>query len=60
VLGTTDNTTITATQVIVQPPSTSGSNPGGQTIGYSQGTQGVNGPHHIFVNQDFQVIGADD
>jgi hypothetical protein len=21
---------------------------------------GVNWPHHIFVNQDFQVIGADD
>ena len=118
VLGTTDNTTITATQVIVQPPSTSGSNPGGQVIGYSKGTQGssekvgqipsdytegsgtivsgttadkateaalaaypggvvdrvvaigngdyevhyigVNWPHHIFVNQDFQVIGAND
>jgi hypothetical protein len=118
VLGTTDSTTITATQVIVQPPATSGSNPGGQTIGYSKGTQGstekvgtipsdytqgsgtlasgttadkateaalaaypggvvdrvvelgngdyevhnigVNWPHHIFVNQDFQVIGADD
>ena len=118
VLGTTDNTTITAAQVIVQPPATSGSNPGGKTIGYTQGTQGstekvgtipadytqgsgtlasgttaakateaalaaypggivdrvvelgngdyevhnigVNWPHHIFVNQDFQVIGADD
>ncbi len=118
VLGTTDNTTITATEVIVQPPSTSGSNPGGQVIGYSKGTQGssgkvgqipadytqgsgtivsgttadkateaalaaypggivdrvvalgngqyevhyigVNWPHHIFVNQDFQIIGADD
>jgi preprotein translocase subunit YajC len=118
VLGTTDNTTITATEVIVQPPSTSGSNPGGQVIGYSKGTQGssekvgqipadytqgsgtlvsgttadkateaalaaypggvvdrvvalgngqyevhyigVNWPHHVFVNQDFQVIGADD
>jgi hypothetical protein len=118
VLGTTDNTTITATQVIVQPPSTSASNPGGQVIGYSNGKQGsseqagqipadytqgsgtivsgttadkateaalaaypggivdrvvalgngqyevhyigVNWPHHIFVNQDFQVIGADD
>jgi membrane-bound inhibitor of C-type lysozyme len=118
VLGTTDNTTITATQVIVQPPATSASNPGGQVIpyskgqrgstqqvgqipaGYSQGTGtivsgtaaakateaalaaypggivdrvvaigggdyevhyiGVNWPHHIFVNQDFQVIGAND
>ena len=118
VLGTTDNTTITAAQVIVQPPSTSASNPGGQVIGYSNGKQGsseqagqipadytqgsgtivsgttadkateaalaaypggivdrvvalgngqyevhyigVNWPHHIFVNQDFQVIGADD
>jgi membrane-bound inhibitor of C-type lysozyme len=118
VLGTTDNTTITATQVIVQPPATSGSNPGGQVIGFSKGesgstqqvgqipsdyTQGsgtivsgttatkateaalaaypggivdrvvaigngdyevhyigVNWPHHIFVNQDFQVIGAND
>ena len=118
VLGTTDNTTITAAQVIVSPPATSGSNPGGKTIGYAKGTQGstekvgtipsdytqgsgtlasgttadkateaalaaypggvvdrvvelsngdyevhtigVNWPHHIFVNQDFQVIGADD
>ncbi len=118
VLGTTDKTTITAAQVIVQPPSTSGSNPGGQVIGFTQGQQGstekagqipadytqgsgtivsgttadkateaalaaypggvvdrvvalgngqyevhyigVNWPHHIFVNQDFQVIGADD
>jgi len=118
VLGTTDNTTITAAQVIVQPPKTSGSNPGGQTIGYAKGKEGstekvgqipadytqgsgtlasgttadkaieaalaaypggvidrvvelgngqyevhnigVNWPHHIFVNQDFQVIGADD
>jgi hypothetical protein len=118
VLGTTDNTTITATQVIVQPPSSSASNPGGQVIGFSQGTQrstqqvgqipadykqgsgtivsgttannateaalaaypggvvdrvvaigngdyevhyiGVNWPHHIFVNQNFQVIGAND
>ena len=118
VLGTTDSTTITATQVVVQPPSTSASNPGGQVIGYSQGEKGssdqvgqipadytqgsgtlvsgttadkateaalaaypggvvdrvvalgdgdyevhyigVNWPHHIFVNQDFQVIGADD
>jgi hypothetical protein len=118
VLGTTDSTTITAAQVIVQPPDTSGSNPGGKTIGFTKGTQGstekagtipadytqgsgtlasgttadkaaeaalaaypggvidrvvelsngqyevhnigVNWPHHIFVNQDFQVIGADD
>ncbi len=118
VLGTTDSTTITATQVIVQPPSTSASNPGGQVIGYSKGEKGsseqvgqipadykqgsgtlvsgtaadkateaalaaypggivdrvvalgngqyevhyigVNWPHHIFVNQNFQVIGADD
>jgi len=118
VLGTTDNTTITATEVIVQPPSGSASNPGGQVISFSKGTQGssqqvgqipsdytqgsgtivsgttadkaieaalaaypgglvdrvvaigngdyevhyigVNWPHHIFVNQDFQVIGAND
>jgi len=118
VLGTTDSTTITAAQVIVQPPATSAPNPGGQVIGYSQGEKGsseqvgqipadytqgsgtlvsgtaankateaalaaypggivdrvvalgngdyevhyigVNWPHHIFVNQDFQVIGADD
>jgi hypothetical protein len=116
VLGTTDSTTITATQVIVQPPSSGGTNPGGQVIPYSQGAKGstqqvgqipsdysqgsgtivsgttadqateaalaaypggivdrvvalgngdyevhyigVNWPHHIFVNQDFQVIGA--
>jgi len=118
VLGTTDSTTITATEVIVQPPSTSASNPGGQVIGFSQGEKGsseqvgqipadykqgsgtlvsgtaatkateaalaaypggvvdrvvalgngdyevhyigVNWPHHIFVNQDFEVIGAND
>ncbi len=116
VLGTTDSTTITATQVIVQPPSSSGTSPGGQVIPYTKGKQGssqqigqipadysqgsgtivsgatadkateaalaaypggivdrvvalgngdyevhyigVNWPHHIFVNQDFQVIGA--
>ena len=40
VLGTTDNTTITATQVVVQPPSTSASNPGGQVIPYSKGENG--------------------
>ena len=118
VLGTADSTTITATQVIVQPPSSSASNPGGQVVPYAKGEQGsseqvgqipadykqgsgtivsgtvagqateaalaaypggivdrvvelsngqyevhyigVNWPHHIFVNQDFQVIGADD
>ena len=118
VLGTTDSSTITASQVIVNPPSSSASSPGGKTIGYSKGTQGstekvgtipsdysqgsgtlasgttadkateaalavypggtidrvvelsngdyevhnigVNWPHHIFVNQNFQVIGADD
>jgi membrane-bound inhibitor of C-type lysozyme len=118
VLGTTDSTTITATQVIVAPPSTSASNPGGHVVAFSQGAKGsseqvgqipadytqgsgtlvsgtaadkateaalaaypggivdrvvalgngdyevhcigVNWPHHIFVNQDFQVIGADD
>jgi membrane-bound inhibitor of C-type lysozyme len=118
VLGTTDSTTITATEVIVNPPSSSGTNPGGQVIPYSKGEQGssqqvgqipsdysqgsgtivsgttadkateaalaaypggvvdrvvaigngdyevhyigVNWPHHIFVNQDFQVIGAND
>jgi hypothetical protein len=118
VLGTTDSSTITAAQVIVDPPSGSPSSPGGQVIGYSEGTQGssekvgtipsdysqgsgtlasgttadkateaalavypggvvdrvvelsngdyevhnigVNWPHHIFVNADFQVIGADD
>jgi hypothetical protein len=118
VLGTTDSSTITASEVIVDPPSSSASSPGGQVIGYSKGTQGssekvgtiptdytqgsgtlasgttadkaaeaalavypggvvdrvvelsngdyevhnigVNWPHHIFVNADFQVIGADD
>jgi hypothetical protein len=117
VLGTTDSTTITATQVILQPPSSGASSPGGQVIAFSRGTKGsseqvgqipadytqgsgtlasgstadkateaalaaypggvvdrvvelgngdyevhyigVNWPHHIFVNQDFQVIGAD-
>jgi membrane-bound inhibitor of C-type lysozyme len=118
VLGTDDNTTITASQVIVDPPATSGSNPGGQVIPYSKGESGstqqfgqipsdytpgsgtivsgttaatatqaalaaypggivdrvvaigdgdyevhyigANWPHHIFENQDFQVIGAND
>jgi membrane-bound inhibitor of C-type lysozyme len=117
VLGTTDSTTITAVQVIVQPPSSGATSPGGQVIAYTKGEQGsaqkvgqipsnysqgagtvvsgteadkateaalaaypggivdrvvaigngdyevhyigVNWPHHIFVNQDFQVIGAD-
>jgi hypothetical protein len=116
VLGTTDSTTITATVVIVQPPSSGEASPGGQVIAYTKGAQGssqqvgqipsnytqgsgtivsgttadkateaalsaypggivdrvvaigngeyevhyigVNWPHHIFVNQDFQVIGA--
>jgi hypothetical protein len=118
VLGTTDSATITAAQVIVQPPSTGATSPGGQTIPYQQGQQGstqqvgtipagytqgsgtlasgttadkateaalaaypggvidrvvelsngdyevhnigVNWPHHVFVNADFQVIGAND
>jgi hypothetical protein len=116
VLGTTDSTAITATEVIVAPSASSASNPGGQVIAYSKGTKGaseqygtipadytqgsgtlasgttadkateaalaaypggvvdrvvelgngdyevhyigVNWPHHIFVNQSFQVIGA--
>jgi hypothetical protein len=116
VLGTTDSTTITATQITVQPPSSGGTSPGGQVISFAKGKQGstqqvgqipadytqgsgtlatdttadkateaalaaypggvvdrvvelsngdyevhyigVNWPHHIFVNQDFQVIGA--
>jgi hypothetical protein len=118
VLGTTDSTTITASQVIVDPPSTNTSSPGGQVQAFSKGTNhsnaqvgtipsdynqgsgtlasgttadkateaalaaypggvvdrvvelsngdyevhtiGVNWPHHIFVNADFQVIGAND
>jgi hypothetical protein len=117
VLGTTDSTTITATQVIVQPtnsgpessskvipfkrgvPSTS-KQVGQIPASYKQGSGtivsgttankatkaaltaypggivdrvvklgngeyevhniGVNWPHHIFVNQDFKVVGADD
>jgi len=115
VLGTTDSTTITATQVIVQPtnvpessskviafkrgaPSTS-KQAGQIPASYKQGTGtivsgttaskatkaalaaypggvvdrvvklssgeyevhniGVNWPHHVFVNQDFKVVGAD-
>jgi hypothetical protein len=118
VLGTVDSTTITATQVIVRPPATSATSPGGQTIAFKQGEKGstqtvgtipsdysqgsgtlasgttadkaaeaalavypggvidrvvelgngdyevhnigVNWPHHVFVNADFQVIGASD
>jgi hypothetical protein len=118
VLGTTDSTTITATQVIVRPPASSAKSPGGQTISFKQGEKGstqtvgtipadytqgsgtlasgttadkaaeaalavypggvvdrvvelgngdyevhnigVNWPHHVFVNADFQVIGASD
>jgi membrane-bound inhibitor of C-type lysozyme len=41
VLGTTDSTTITAAEVIVQPPASSASNPGGTVIAYSKGTQGA-------------------
>jgi len=26
---------------------------------YEVHTIGVNGPHHIFVNQDFKVVGAE-
>jgi hypothetical protein len=116
VLGTTGSTTITATEVIVQPPPAGGTSPGGQVIPYAKGEKGsaqsvgtipsdynqgsgtlatgttaakateaalaaypggvvdrvvelgngdyevhnigVNWPHHIFVNSDFQVIGA--
>jgi hypothetical protein len=118
VLGTTDNKTITASQVIVPPPTSTEKSPGGQVKVFSQGTQGstekvgtipagytqgkgtivsgttanqateaalgvypggvvdrvvsigsgdyevhnigVNWPHHIFENSDFQVIGAND
>ena len=116
-LGTTDSTTITATQVIAQPPS-SGSRPSwaGKVIPFTRGTQsaskqvgqipasykqgsgtivsgtaankateaalsvyaggivdrvvqltggeyevhyiGVNWPHHIFVNDNYKVVGA--
>jgi hypothetical protein len=116
VLGTTDNTTITAAQVIVRPPN-SGSNGLSQVVPFKRGTSstsktvgqipssykqgsgtivsgatadkateaalaaypggivdrvvelgngqyevhnvGVNWPHHIFVNADYQVVGAD-
>jgi hypothetical protein len=117
VLGTTDNKTITATQVILQPPA-SNSSTASEVIFYQKGTSGsakkvgqipsdytqgqgtivsgtdadqateaalaaypggivdrvvqlgngdyevhnigVNWPHHVFVNQDFKVIGAND
>ncbi|MBP2351396.1 hypothetical protein JOF29_002479 [Kribbella aluminosa] len=116
VLGTTNSTTITAVQVVVDPASGSGS-PGGQVVPFQRGTQsaaqqvgqipqdykegdgtvvsgttaykattaalaaypggvvdrvvqlssgeyevhniGVNWPHHIFVNQSFEVVGAE-
>src|SRR3984957_4299784 len=38
--GPTDSTTIPAAQIIVQPPATSGSNPGGQVISFTKGKQG--------------------
>jgi hypothetical protein len=116
VLGTTDSTAITATQVIVQPPNSvsktssevipfkQGSPSASKQVGqipasYKQGSGtivsgttannatkaaltayaggvvdrvvklsngeyevhniGVNWPHHVFVNQDFEVVGAD-
>ena len=117
VLGTTDNTTITATQVVVEPAN-SGSKTASEVVPFQQGAPstskqvgqiptsykqgsgtivsgstankatkaalaaypggivdrvvklsngeyevhniGVNWPHHIFVNQGFKVIGADD
>jgi hypothetical protein len=116
VLGTTDSTTITATQVIVEPTN-SGSKTSSEVVPFKQGASstskqngqipasykqgsgtivsgttankstkaalaaypggivdrvvklsngeyevhniGVNWPHHIFVNQDFKVVGAD-
>ena len=99
VLGTTGSTTITATQVTVQPagsesapssasqvvPFSRGASSTSKQVGqipadYKQGSGtivsgttavvqlsngeyevhyiGVNWPHHIFVNQDFQVVGA--
>jgi hypothetical protein len=116
VLGTTDSTTITATQVIVQPTNT-GSKTSSKVVPFKRGTPstskqvgqvpanykegsgtivkgstanratkaalvaypggivdrvvklsngeyevhyiGVNWPHHIFVNKDFKVVGAD-
>jgi hypothetical protein len=117
VLGTTDNTTITATRVILQPPASNRST-ASEVIFYQKGASGstkkagqipadytqgqgtivtgtvddkateaalaaypggivdravklgngdyevhnigVNWPHHVFVNRDFKVIGADD
>ncbi|HEY6492244.1 MAG TPA: hypothetical protein VIZ43_03160 [Trebonia sp.] len=40
VLGVTDGTTITATEVIVQPPASTASSPGGRVIAFSKGTKG--------------------
>jgi hypothetical protein len=117
VLGTTDNATITASQVIVEPTGT-GSKTASEVVAFKQGTPGtskqvgqipasykegsgtivsgstankatkasltaypggvvdrvvklsngeyevhnigVNWPHHVFVNQNFKVVGADD
>jgi hypothetical protein len=117
VLGTTNGTTITATQVIVQPASTGSASSAAQVVPFKQGAPstskqvgqipanysqgsgtivsgtaankateaalaaypggivdrvvklsngeyevhniGVNWPHHIFVNQNFKVVGAD-
>jgi hypothetical protein len=117
VLGTVNNTTITATQVIVQPAGGSATSPAGKVIPFQRGAPatskqagqipanwsqgsgtivsgtaaskateaalaaypggivdrvvklsngeynvhyiGVNWPHHVFVNQDFKVIGAE-
>src|ERR1700761_2552941 len=118
VLGTTDNTTITATQVMVPPPTSTEKSPGGKVQVFTKGSKhstqqagtipsnytegkgtivdattadkavvaalgvytggvvdrvvsigdgyyevhniGVEWPHHIFENSDFQVIGAND
>jgi hypothetical protein len=42
VLGTTDSTTITASEVIVDPPSTNASSPGEQVQAFSKGTNHSN------------------
>jgi hypothetical protein len=42
VLGTTDSTTITATEVTVDPPSANASSPGGQVQAFSKGTNHSN------------------
>src|ERR1700689_2087864 len=41
VLGPTDSSPITASQVMVYPPSSNTSSPGGKVIAYSKGTQGA-------------------